>query len=764
MKLRFSRTQIALAVSAALGATAMSALPGIANAEKDRDRGNGTYVSGDFHNHTTCSDGSISMQKLVKKATDTVDTPWGLDWFVQAGHGNSGSTRNCTLVEDATLSTPVYPFVSGLGPQTTWANSIGAENVKGDGNGAGGAASMWRWQSVQEYQYPLIEYLNAFLNRPLFIGLESIVAGHEHSSMSVITGQIPRALDAATLPNVPGPITARYTPLGNANALSQWAYCFDAGVTDTSRGNVTDLAAPGRNGPGSGIGNNWDCSNPASAGSIDPTTGWSDFAKKLIQPGGAGTGTKGHAKTVEAVKWMVAFHPNGSYYVPAHLERAGPFNPNGNNGYNVEHLRDFNNAAPDIAFGMETQPGHGASNARGEYTIHRNSIGGVNVDSVGGTTYGGTGVYGAQIGGVWDALLGEGRNFWFFASSDWHNRGAFGPDDRRSSQDFFPGEYQRTYVMVRRDEHDHHHNKQLRPQSIVDGLRTGNAFSASGQLIDRLAFVACVGHGYNESSAESAAVDAAQDNSAVDREGCATMGEKLVVSPGSSVSVAIVVRDPSGANFSPYTFDNPSLAQVGIKQPLNMPELDHIDVIRGMVSGYKVPGTADYSGQWPSDWIRNPGLANVPAGAKNTTAAVIKTFNDHTWATLRHDNEFKVMTFKIENVKASQYVRLRGTNMPANVPFETDANGNPLPDLFTNATAVNPTVNGGTDGQPAGANLKIPCKAVGSTEFDGCPSHMFVVNGQKMVSFDVAAWSDLWFYSNPIYIEVRGSTTVAGVK
>src|SRR5262249_29759527 len=32
----------------------------------------GTYVAGDFHNHTTCSDGSISMQKLVKKATDRV--------------------------------------------------------------------------------------------------------------------------------------------------------------------------------------------------------------------------------------------------------------------------------------------------------------------------------------------------------------------------------------------------------------------------------------------------------------------------------------------------------------------------------------------------------------------------------------------------------------------------------------------------------------------------------------------------------------------
>ncbi len=75
----------------------------------------GTYVAGDFHNHTTCSDGSISMQKLVKKSTDKVETPWGLDWFVQAGHGGNGN-RNCTLVEDATLATPAYPFIAGKGP------------------------------------------------------------------------------------------------------------------------------------------------------------------------------------------------------------------------------------------------------------------------------------------------------------------------------------------------------------------------------------------------------------------------------------------------------------------------------------------------------------------------------------------------------------------------------------------------------------------------------------------------------------------------
>src|SRR4029079_5795905 len=96
-----------------------------------------------------------------------------------------------------------------------------------------------------------------------------------------------------------------------------------------------------------------------------------------------------------------------------------------NNAYNVDPLRNFNNAAPKVAFGMETQPGHGASNNRGEYQVLRNNFVGTTglVDTVGGTTYGGRGVYAAWVAGVWDSMLGEGRNFWFFASSDWHNRG-----------------------------------------------------------------------------------------------------------------------------------------------------------------------------------------------------------------------------------------------------------------------------------------------------------------------------------------------------
>ncbi|HEY3255160.1 MAG TPA: PKD domain-containing protein, partial [Polyangiaceae bacterium] len=198
----------------------------------------GTYVAGDFHNHTTCSDGSISMQKLVQKASDKGSGNFGLDWFVQAGHGGNGN-RNCTLVEDATLATPAYPFNAAVGPNTTWEAS--GVTPKGDSSGTSPNKNMWRWQSIQEFQYPLIEYLNAYKNKPLFLGIESVVAGHEHSSMSVITGQIPDALATATLPTTPG-----YTAIGSGTSLAQWEYCFDRGDSDTSRG----------------VANAWDCSVP----------------------------------------------------------------------------------------------------------------------------------------------------------------------------------------------------------------------------------------------------------------------------------------------------------------------------------------------------------------------------------------------------------------------------------------------------------------------------------------------------------------------
>ena len=118
------------------------------------------------------------------------------------------------------------------------------------------------------------------------------------------------------------------------------------------------------------------------------------------------------------------------------------------------------------------------------------------------------------------------------------------------------------------------------------------------------------------------------------------------------------------------------------------------------------------------------------------------------------NTSFLKMTYRIPAVAASQYVRLRGTNLPAAVPFETDANGNPLADVYTNAGDL--------------TMLRIPCSTVGTvltgSAIDGCPAHLASVSGQKYVSYDVAAWSDLWFYSNPIFVEVTGATLVAGVK
>ncbi|MDB5998822.1 MAG: hypothetical protein JWP52_521, partial [Rhizobacter sp.] len=543
-------------------------------------------------------------------------------------------------------------------------------------SGSATARNMYKWQMIQEFIYPVIEQESRKRDKPIFVGLEQNAPGHEHVSSVITDGQ---------LPNAP--------QLGNATAMAQFEYCFDRSDADTSRG----------------ANNQWDCTVPGSAnnGLIN------EKARKILGSSGSGSGIAGHIKSVEGVKWMAANAPQTSYYVPAHLERAGAFNPNGNNGFNVESLRDFNNAAPTVAFGFESMPGHQAESDRGSYTT----------GAVGGGTFGGTGVYAGAVGGVWDALLGEGRNWFFFASSDFHNRGSFGPDSRETTADFFPGEYTRDHVMARTG------NAKLSTQAIVDGLRSGNSFVANGQLIDRLAFVACASYpgigARTNAAVEAIAVKAAAGNTDTDVTGCATMGEKLIVRPGAEIVVSIVVRDPVGTNNSPYSFANPSLKQISVTQPLNAPVLDHIDVITGLVTGYRNP----------SDLANYAGVIGSPA-ATNPSAALTKTVNASSW-TATPDGVRKI-TFRVAGVKASQYMRLRGTNLPALTPFETDANGNPLLDF--------------------GSQRKIPCTDA------MCPAHLTTVSGVKYASHDVAAWSDLWFYSNPVFVEVQGSTQVAGIK
>ena len=699
MKTAFTRSQLALAACAALAA-ASTVLPAVA-AEKAANKAAGTYVTGDFHNHTTCSDGTLSMKKLIDKSART----FNLDWFVQADHGGN-STRNCTLAEDpfepvapalglsnsatgpyppATYPGSGQPVATGKGPNQTWESTVGRAAIKGDGTAT--PKAMWRWQEIKEYQYPVAEAESRAREKPIWIGVEQNAPGHEHVSTTVLKGQLPWPA----------------TGTGSAALQAQYEYCFDRSDTDTSRGAE----------------NQWNCNVTGSANNslINAT------AAKITGNNSSATPNLGHTKTVEGIKWMAENAPGTSYFVPAHLERAGVYNPTASAGFNIEHLRNFNNAAPTVAFGFESMPGHQASATRGEYAPDRKTVG--------TGTYGGSGIYAGAIGGVWDALLGEGRNWWFFASSDYHNRGAFGPDQRETNQDFMPGEYTKDYVMVRRGD-----NK-LAAEGIINGLRSGNSFVVNGDLIDRLAFVACATHpgvprAAFQALVEKAAANALGKNGEVRINGCATMGEKLVVKTNEDIVVAIAVRDPEGTNNSPYSFANPSLKQVNITQPLNAPVLDHIDLIGGNVTGYVDPAdTAKYAGE-----------IGTPA-ASNTSAKIQKVFNSANWKA--STGGVRVMSYRVAGVRNSQYFRLRGTNLPAAVPYETDADGNPILDY--EVSPFDQTVAG-----------RIPCADA------ACPAHLRTVAGVKYSSFDVASWADLWFYSNPVFVEVVGNVKVAGVK
>jgi hypothetical protein len=598
-----------------------------------------SYMAGDFHNHTTCTDGTVSIETMVTKSIQT----FGLEWLASVDHGGTG-TRDCRIDD------PEFDS-SRTGTGKLWEETIGAAAIKGDVINSNLATpnppalhrAMWRWQMIEEFQYPETARLSKLFQKPmLYAALESNVPGHEHLSMTAIGAQKPE--------NWTG-------DQGNASALAEFEFRFDRSDNDAAGKGGTPGATPGTGTPGLWTGKVANAANGPGAGTLMHNT-----------------------KAVPSVRWLQTNFPLDSYYVPAHVERAGVFNPdNTGRGWNVEHFRDFNNAGPTVAVGFESMPGHQAANTRGEYQAN---FCGAGCDSVGITTFGGVGIYAAKIGGLWDAMLGEGRNFFFYASSDWHNRGIFSPYVRESTQDFYPGEYQKLYIPRPPA------GTTLRPQVIVDAVRAGNSYSISGDLIT----------GELTYTAEIVGLAGAAK---------ARMGQTLVVPRGRTVRITLEVNLPSGPNNSPYSFNNPSLVQVGIQQPLNRPVLHHVDFIRGNITGVIAPGSPNYT------------------NATNPSAQIYATFNANNWTP---SGQKRTMTFTIPNIQNNQYVRARGTNLPPATPNETDAQGNPLSDLPQSV---------------------IPCTDL------ACPAHMQVSNGVKMASFDVAGWSDLWFYTNPIFIRVH---------
>ena len=663
-------------MSAALAA-ALAGTTGSANA--------GQYLSGDFHNHTTCSDGSTNVEVLTEKSLSY------LDWFIHVGHSGSG-TRDCRVSDflyQADRSGPTHP---GL-----WSNTIGdgpgtdSAAIKGDYNsstrGYDTVERMWRWQSLQEYNLPSIvtaRELPGNEEKEAFLGLEWVVPGHEHSSNAISAGQ--------------------YEDVPNSDAIAQFEYCFARNSDDTSQGG----------------GQGWTCELSYHGNKVikalfagRPEEGVADYNSTL--DGGINIDDAGeHVKSTAAVLWMEENYPGESFSVGAHVERQGAFIEDDDEGYNVEHFRDWNTVAPKVAFGFESEPGHQAQSNRGSYHAGR--------PTAGLFTYGGAGCYGAaeaakpgvnfdgkpitqadydelynafypanpvtMYGGdinkvtlcrpgvrtMWDAMLSEGRRFWYFASSDWHSRGSFGPLDFEADNDFWPGEFQEIFAYVE----DYGDDPAV---DIINSLRSGNSFSVQGQLIS--------GEGFEFKACTNQQV-------------CASMGETLKVNPGQRVTVKLVATDPKGANNSPYKFDNPSLLQVGIHEPVNKPSLRHVDFITGVVGKKFTPSDEEYF---------NPLAPETTVIAKNFM------FDGG-------NRKGRIKARYSFRATEDSYIRARGTNIPAGTPNVRDMDGNPLPDFL---------------------NDNIVC------DDPACPPH---VNGK--LDKDLEAWANLSFTTNPIFIVVKG--------
>ena len=244
----FSMRSTAKAALVLISASALVHTVSTQAADKAASKKAGAYVSGDFHNHTTCSDGSLSVQKLVDKSTGNKTGAYNLDWFIQTDHGGA-SPRNCTLAEDpfepntpslaltttsnsgSTPSSSVSynapttnpyggggQYTSGKGPNQTWVATLsnGASGIKGTvaNSSQGGitAQGMWRWQEIKEYQYQVLEKESRNRKKPIWIGNELVAPGHEHVQVTILDGQ------------APWPSTSTS---GNANLVAQHEFCFD---------------------------------------------------------------------------------------------------------------------------------------------------------------------------------------------------------------------------------------------------------------------------------------------------------------------------------------------------------------------------------------------------------------------------------------------------------------------------------------------------------------------------------------------------------
>jgi len=274
------------------------------------------------------------------------------------------------------------------------------------------------------------------------------------------------------------------------------------------------------------------------------------------------------ARMVEALKHMGAL-PAPPVVIANHPSRTA----SGMGAYGLvspSELRNWNDAAPEVAVGMEGAPGHQANGLKPDGS--KDPEGRRGVYGARAPTLGGFDQMTARLGGFWDSMLGEGRRWWVTATSDSHRHYTEGGND------FWPGEYSKTYVKAARSYDD-----------VLDGLRNGRVFVTLGDLVSEVDVTVQTADGRRR----------------------AEVGGRIKVPRGSDVTVVIRLRDPAGANFGGRT-----------------PEVARVDLIRSEIGGPVADRKSDSNPRarvekrfGPHDWVRDGERISIAYTVRNVTEA-----------------------------------------------------------------------------------------------------------------------------------------------
>lgn len=544
------------------------------------------WMVGDFHQHTYFTDGSYPMNDLIAPgviAPSAVKDPSVL-------YRKGVMPQGYRFGVDAQANSEHGGVRARDGFGNPW-TSYSPFPALGDPNPVAAPANMWRWQTlIRTSDIP-------GYSGPAYMGAYDWILG--------IRAAYPDKLALTGMEwNPPGhehATTGIWTT--DAKAIAEFEYRFDRSDTD---GTLTTTTAEVMG---------WDGKKQNSAYTAH------DYSAVLgLSPL--------HEKTMDAVRWMQANHPTTGYIIPAHIERAGC----GVGAWSIASFRDMNDVGPNVFFGFEGIPGHEKSSNRGEF----------GTGSCGGGTYGGAGIGVAQVGGLWDNLLADGRRIWNFASSDFHN------DDRA---DFWPGEYLKSYIKVK----DLNDDGSYSQDELLAGLRSGNYFTVHGDLISDLDFR--VFHG------------SAGPNKKPRGRNNATMGETIQVEPGDRITVKIRFKSPERNNCQPGVNASPGYV-------CTPPSVHHVQLIQGRINPTRAKKFLD-------DGVTPNPLYNA---IDPTVASVVKTFDADSWSV--DEEGYTVMTYTVPKVEQDMFFRIRGTNLGYDVKkmdstgtkivYGTDAAGNPL--------------------------------------------------------------------------------------